>query len=307
MEEKVCSERTLLLKKAKWAIRKSYWLNARLPVEYHSILVNMECCSLHCLRVCLQHCSLSPSAEMLLCDKYANDHPEILKEYIRAHDATEALLFKFIENKNLELLQYFIDLRRCRYYREDALLPPNVQIELINSEDATLFQEIIKSGIRLTAPAFEALLKCGNYDMLDFYCNFCLKKGTGSYLGDKWFNILFERHDIKSISLLSNFFRLSCANLIDLINANHDDFIMEYFRCSEISDDVQCHIAQNRKNKRLIALYLKNKPFVKKAQIELVKSGFKDLLKLHYLRYGLDNDTIIFLASLNNVKSYLGV
>lgn len=306
MEEKVCPERTRLLKKAKWAIRKSYWLNVRLPIEYHSILINLECCSLHCLRICLQNCSLSPYDEMLLCDKYANDHPEILKEYIGDHGATEALLFKFIENKNLELLQYFIDWRIKHYYRDDALLPPNVQIELINSDDVSLFQEIIKSGVRLTSPAFGALLKCGNYDMLDFYCNFCLKKNTTSYLGDKWFDILFEHHDIKSIKLLTNFFRLSCANLIALINANQDNFITEYFCCSEISDVVQCHIAQS-KNKRLIALYLKNKPFAKKAQIELVKSGFKDLLKLHYLRYGLDDDAIIFLASLNHVKSYLDV
>ena len=304
MEEKVCPDKAQFLKKAKWAIRRSYWLNQRLPKEYHSVLVNLECCSLHCLRVCLQNCSLSPEAEMLLFDKFANDHPDILRDYIRAHGATLALLSKLIENKNLELLECFLDKRR--YYSEMFLLPSDAQIVLVKSDDVDFFQKVLNLGVQLADEAFALLLQRGHYDMLAVYCKSCFWKDSKTYLQNQWFDIVFQRHDMKAIELLLNYFKLTFEALVKLVDTGHKDLVTAYFKTNDVDKDVQCQIAQST-HKKLIALYLQNKPFDKAAQLALVKSGYKDLLKMHYLKYGLNDEVIVFQASLNFVKSYLGV
>lgn len=306
MEGKVCPDRTLLLKKAKWAIRKSYWLNSSLPVEYHSILINQECCSEYCMRICLQNCSLSSETEVLLFDKYEADKPDILKEYISKHGASDDLLIKIIECKNLELLKCFIDLRISLYFRSDSILPQKVQQELIKSNDSIFFKKVLHFGVLLNFSVILDLLQLGNYDMIEVYCQSGFKNKTGSYLYDNWFSMLAQRDDIKSLTLICYYFKLPCSALLKLLEMKHCDFVMEYFKTQTIDEKVQYHIVQSQ-NKKLIALYISAKPFVKKAQIELVKSGFKDLLKMHYLKYGLDDEAVVFQASLNNVKAYLGV
>ncbi len=304
MEEKVCPDKAQLLKKAKWAIHRSYWLNHRLPEEYHSVLVNLECCSLHCLRVCLQNCSLSAEAEALLFDKYVNDHPDILRDYICAHGATLALLSRIIENKNLELLECFLD--RRKYYCETFILPLDAQIVLVESNDVDFFQKVLNLGVQLADTAFEHLLQRGNFEMLEVYCPFCFRKDTKSYLHNQWFNVVFQHHDMKTIELLLSYFKLTYEALVKLVDTGYKDLVATYFKTNDVDKDIQCKIAQST-HKKLIALYLQNKPFGKTAQLALVKSGYKDLLKMHYLKYGLNDEVIVFQASLNFVKSYLGV
>ncbi len=306
MEEKVCPDRTPLLKKAKWAIRKSYWFNCPLPAEYHSILINQECCSEYCMRVCLQNCSLTSDNEVLLFDKYGADKPDILIEYIRIHGAQEALLLKLIETKNIKLLICFVNYKKSRYFHDVYVLSENAQIALVNSNDPDFFWLVLSQKIWLTANAFERLLQNGNYDMFETYCKYCYEKGSEKYFYNKWLDILLEHKNEKAIELVVTRFRLDISSLVKLVEHHLEKFVEIYFRLYKINKDEQCFMVNGR-NKKLIALYIKNKPFAKKAQIELVKSGCQDLLRMHYLKYGLDDEVIVFQASLNNVKTFLNV
>lgn len=306
MSKKFVFNRAKLLKKAKWAIYKAHWFNSFLPWEYHVFLVNPNCCSKYYLLSFIQNNQLSPEAELLLYENYGKESPSLLKNYIQHQGIQQPLLLKIIKDKELNLFKYYLGFKTNLHYVHETILSNEAQIALINTNDPAFVQKALEYGVRFTYAAFAALLQLGNYDILEMYCKNCLQLNSNSFCDDYWFGILAERNDIKSLSLLSCYFMLSYKALLKLVEAEQDEFLKDYFQRANISESIQCSIAQSE-NKKLVALYLKAKPFVKKAQIAFIKSNYKDLMKYYYDHYGFDDDVITYWAAFQQFKAFLDV
>ena len=118
--------------------------------------------------------------------------------------------------------------------------------------------------------------------------------------------LLLESGNNEMLNLAFKSFRLSTDTLLALVNAGNEEILKRYFEIRGLESWQQQELIRNG-NKKAIALYLSNRPLDKDAQMLLAKKEYKDLLKMHYLKYGIHDDVLAYQANLNNFKNYIGV
>lgn len=290
------------LKKAKRAVRLAHWLNFTLPTQYHCMAVNLECCSIYFLEYFLSRFEVCRDAELLLVDKYLFTQPELILAYLTKHSGHDEMLVKIIEQAPATFILKVL-------LNPDRFLPlkfaAKAQSALVKKQDVLLFKQIISGRAEIHTDAVTTILYLQNEAMLRFLFNYKHFRTTFS-LNLSQQNMLIEFGDKKMLECYCEFADFHHSLLCKLIDDGNISVLDIIFKKKPLHTSVQKHLAK-KGSQQVIAHYLQYYPLCSEAQIELMKNEYKDLLKEHFIRYGMSEQALLYLLSLNHFKAYLGI
>ncbi len=300
MERKKTESTVELISKAKRAVRLNRWFGRKVPDEYAFMIINQECCSEAFLKFYLQHNQLSAAGEVQLVNNYLSSKPELIKLYFKKHclrfENTEAQT-KIIGSKNLDLIRAMLaeTADRIRGY-----LSSDAQLFLVNLNDRLLLGKILDYGIHLCDDAVSALVRLENASMLIFIS------------GDSQYSLKIEDREYilntgkgELIDCMFTHWGLSLSLFEKLVKDDRADVLQRFFSSAiSFASSYQLKLIELN-SKKYLAMYISHYSLCTDAQIELVKRGWKDILKLQFQKYGVDEKTLAYQANLNSFKKYI--
>lgn len=305
VQQNVSIEKAKLLKKARWAFRLSYWFGKYFPEEYLCMAVNLECCSEYGLKVYLMNHGLTKESELLLGENCLTGKLDIqlLLDYIKKYGICDDVLIKAATAENTKVLMEYIRFRNNEYAYH-CCFTENFWKKLIPLRNTSIFEWLLSKGCDLYGSSVEEIIKLNDLEMFRIYCQ--RKPDSTQALPCSTEDILFECGNREMLDLAFKTFQFSTGRLFALVNAGNEEILKRYFEIRGLENWQQQELIRSG-NKKAIALYLSNRPLDKDAQMLLAKKEYKDLLKMHYLKYGIHDDVLAYQANLNNFKNYIGV
>jgi len=292
-----------LLKRAKRAVRWSFWLHKMIPIEYHEAMVRLECCSKHFLRSYIRDYPLSEAAEILMVEKHAAANPELIAFYVNNQWPTEAMMIKIAESKNLTLLKHIAQINFGYLHRFHFCKA--AQIALIRLNDAEYFSKVRALFPEFCAEAVSEIIKLQNVEM--FNSLFLSVSEDQADFNHTHQEQLLEQGNADMIACFLKYQKNFNANAERMIIEQNNAPLWDMaIRNKKLSNSVEIFLA-TKGSKKMIAQYIQQWPMCPEAQIELVKHDYQDLLKLHFQKHGLSERAIVYYASLNKFKAYIGV
>lgn len=306
VQQNVSTEKAKLLKKARRAFILSYWFGRYFPEEYLCMAVNLECCSEHGLKVYLMEHGLTKESELLLGDNCLTGklNIQLLLDYIKRYGVCDDVLIKAATVEDSEVLMKYIEFRKNNYAHSYTYFTENFWEKFIPLRNRGVFDWLLRKGCDLYDASIEEIIKLNDLEMFRIYCQ--RKASPTKALSQSAENLLLESGNKEMLNLALESFQLSTNTLLALVNAGNEEILKRYFEIRGLDNWQQLELIRNG-NKKAIALYLSNRPLDKDAQMLLAKKEYKDLLKMHYLKYGIHDDVLAYQANLNNFKNYIGV
>ena len=280
VQQNVSTEKAKLLKKARRAFILSYWFGRYFPEEYLCMAVNLECCSEHGLKGYLMDHGLTKESELLLGDNCLTGklNIQLLLDYIKRYGVCDDVLIKAATAEETNVLMEYIEFRKNDYAHSYTYFTENFWKKFIPLRNRYIFDWLLRKGCDLYSTSIEEIIKLNDLEMFRIYCQIRPSSTKG----------------------------LSCSTEKLLLEAGNEEILKRYFEIRGLENWQQQELIRNG-NKKAIAMYLSNRPLDKDAQMLLAKKEYKDLLKMHYLKYGIHDDVLAYQANLNNFKNYIGV
>lgn len=306
VQQNVSIEKAKLLKKARRAFRLSYWFGKYFPEEYLCMAVNLECCSEYGLKVYLMNHGLTKESELLLGENCLTGklNIQLLLDYIKKYGICDDVLIKAATAENTKVLMEYIEFRKNNYARSCTYFTENFWKKFIPLRNTSIFEWLLRSGCDLYGSSVEEIIKLNDLEMFRIYCQ--RKPDSTKALHRSTEDILFECGNSEMLDLAFKTFQFSTGRLLALVIAGNEEILKRFFAFQALNSWQQEELIRNG-NKKAIALYLSNRPLDRDAQMLLAKKEYKDLLKMHYLKYGIHDDVLAYQANLNNFKNYIGV
>ena len=306
VQQNVSTEKAKLLKKARRAFILSYWFGRYFPEEYLCMAVNLECCSEHGLKVYLMNHGLTKESELLLGDNCLTGklNIQILIDYIKRYGVCDDVLIKATTLEDSEVLMKYIEFRKNNYAHSYTYFTENFWKKFIPLRNRGVFAWLLRNGCDLYDSSIKEIIKLNDLEMFRIYCQ--RKPSSTKEMSHSTEELLLENGNNEMLNLAFKSFQFSTRTLLALVNAGNEEILKRYFEIRGLENWQQLELIRNG-NKKAIALYLSNRPLDKDAQMLLAKKEYKDLLKMHYLKYGIHDDVLAYQANLNNFKNYIGV
>lgn len=306
VQQNVSTKKAKLLKKARRAFILSYWFGRYFPEEYLCMAVNLECCSEHGLKGYLMDHGLTKESELLLGDNCLTGklNIQLLLDYIKQYGVCDDVLIKAATAEETNVLMEYIEFRKNDYAHSYTYFTENFWKKFIPLRNSYIFDWLLRKGCDLYSTSIEEIIKLNDLEMFRIYCQ--IRPSSTKGLSCSTEKLLLESGNKEMLNLAFGAFQFSTRTLLALVNADNEEILKRYFEIRGLENWQQQELIRNG-NKKAIALYLSNRPLDKDAQMLLAKKEYKDLLKMHYLKYGIHDDVLAYQANLNNFKNYIGV
>ncbi len=296
----------LKLKKAKRAFRLALWLGLELPKEYHCMAVNLECCSMHFLKKYLSRNRVASEAEVLMVKKYLDTNPNLLLSYLNNHAGGWDMTAEILQKAPREFIVKVIK-QETKYVPMQLQTSPTAQAMLVSRGDSRLFEYVILRRPNICESTITEIIRQQQTDMLRLLFKHENKPrfqhAVFTYSQQK---LLLQQNNTELLECYAQHRKFDFTVLNELIEQENIPVLDIILKRQRFSDDAQEFLIKFG-SKKMIAWYLQQYPVSAKAQIELIKRDYKDLLKLHYLKHGVADEALHYLLCLNNFKAYIGI
>lgn len=297
MKKRKKAPNKVLRKQAKLAVWLNILLNIKLASKYHCMIVNLECCSMCFLQTYVKNFPLSPEAEVLLVEKYATSHPELIINYCTYHSGEEDMHVALIKTQNVHLIEGIFR-RQFSWFN----FAPRAQITLIEMNDATYFEKISVLFPKIDNQVISTCIELQNVQIFEKLLCF-LEQNKQQFDTQQQKRLLLQQNK-EMIGCYLKHRKFSESLETKIIEQNDLTTFSTLIERHKLSTGAEVTLAKSC-NKKMLALYVQNWPLVPEAQIELIKKDYKDILKLHFLRHSISEQALLYLLGLTNLKAYL--
>ncbi|MCM1324438.1 MAG: hypothetical protein NC218_09945 [Acetobacter sp.] len=296
-------EHSDLIKQAKRAVRWRFWLHCRIPYKYHCMMVRLECCSLWMLRSYFRDEHLCTEAEVLLVERFVHTNPDLIASYINRHTISNEMELKLVESKSTPLWLHINQTANSLLHPFSLNRP--AQLALVKLNDVAYFAQVYKVYPKLCAEAISEIIRLENVQIFEQL--FVLSKQENVNISYSHELMLIDQNNIEMLDCFLRHKKQFSENSLHLIIERENTKLMDkLIQKRKFTESVEKFLAQ-KGSKKMIAQYIKEWPLCPAAQIELVKRDYKDLLKLHFLRHSVSEQTLLYLVNLTQFKAYLGI
>lgn len=301
-------EKASSLKKARRVVFWRILFNRRIPKEYHSMMVNLECCSERVLKFYFRDYLLCVDAQVLMVEKYAESKPHLIADFINKHTffISREMQIKIIESKNIALLQKIAECTSgyIRHFEFSA----EAYIALIKLNDAEYFKQVYECGLlpkQFSNDVVTAIIELQNPKLLDTYLQISRLKNIN--MSNLHQTMLYKQNNSAMIDcFLKRMVRFDASIVCDIIKKENTLLFGKLIGKHKLAECIELFLAKSG-SKKMLAQYIKQWPLYPEAQIQLAKRDYKDILKLHYLNHSVSNQALLYVLSLTHFKEYLGL
>lgn len=300
MEEIYNEEPVPSLKETRRAVFLCRWFGGELDQKYHRVVAGCPDFSSF-LEYYTNDNLLIKEAEPLLVENYHSKHQKLISNYIRRHGGSEEMIAKILE---MHLKPLFMDYVQYKRSQLCSGISSDLQIMLVNLKDKESLLWLLEAFGDLCEGALKALVNLNDADLFRVYCTQC---GTSvKSLPPSAEQLIIQLKNEEILELFFQSFYLSPETFMLLMQNEKNETLEKYFEKKSLSDYFQEQLVLCG-SKKLIASYISRRSFSRNAQMQLVKKDYKDLLKLQYLKHGVDDFVVTYQAALNSFKQYLGI
>ncbi|MBO5441251.1 MAG: hypothetical protein J6A09_01625 [Alphaproteobacteria bacterium] len=286
------------LKKAKRAVWLYRYFGQDIPLEYLEYVIKCQCCSKDFLEKFVLDYHLPQAFEMMFLEEYVKKDENLVAAYIKKFGCCKNVGHHMLIALSGSLFLY------------DVL---NQTVPLDKDAQLAFFKGIHDKNERLKFVAkyrqsfypctVDYLLQMQNCDLFTAYVP-AITFGNG--LPPHQEQIIIRSKNLALFEILVSHCEVSNNTLESLITDDNIDYLQVYFVHHYIPSFIQRHLAKHG-DKKLLALYVDKHPLSDEALFLLVNKGYKDILKLHYLNYGISERVLAYQANLTRFKSYIGI